>query len=605
MLTASEPTIAATLTGLSSRRNGLLNETRSRYGRPSHSAAAEVGVLTGLRLENIALIDALELRFETGFTVLTGETGAGKSLLLDALDAVLGGAQGGQGARLLRRGSRRGVIEASFALTPAVHGWLTAQELDADEPELLLSREWRCADDRVQSRSRLNGVAVSRAQLLELRPLLLDLTVQGQTQQLARPGQQRRWLDRFGGETIAAALAPAREAVLEWKRAAAALERASAARDSLERERELERERLDDLEAARLEDPQERLRLQAEQDRLAHGVRLQEGVMTLLGRLLEGAEGAPAVLDHLASCEQELQLMAGLDASLEPALHRHTDLLLQVQELVRELDRYGGALESDPERLAGLQDRIAELKALERRHGLDLPGLIALRDQLRDRLAPGGSEASFEALEGAEIAARANRDRFCAVLSACRAAAARTLEEQLMEALRPMGLAHVRFAVALEPAEPGEEGADAVRFLFSANPGQPLAPLQEVASGGEMSRFLLALKTCLAASDPDVTLLFDEIDTGVSGRVSAAIAALLRRLAARRQVFCVTHQPLIAAAADHHFQVSKHVEGGATSTRVSHLRDTQARQRELAELAGGDSGEARSYAASLLERGAS
>jgi DNA repair protein RecN (Recombination protein N) len=165
-----------------------------------------------------------------------------------------------------------------------------------------------------------------------------------------------------------------------------------------------------------------------------------------------------------------------------------------------------------------------------------------------------------------------------------------------------MGLANVRFAVAIESASPGEEGADAVQFLFSANPGQPLAPLAEVASGGEMSRFLLALKTCLAAADQHVTLLFDEIDSGVSGRVSGAMAALLRRLAEQRQVFCVTHQPLVAAAADHHFLVSKEVVEGLTHTRVSQLRDTQARQSELAQLAGGDHHEARSYAASLLEQ---
>jgi DNA repair protein RecN (Recombination protein N) len=163
-------------------------------------------------------------------------------------------------------------------------------------------------------------------------------------------------------------------------------------------------------------------------------------------------------------------------------------------------------------------------------------------------------------------------------------------------------LANVRFAVAINPAPAAEEGADGVQFQFSANPGVPLAPLAEVASGGEMSRFLLALKTCLAAADQHVTLLFDEIDTGVSGRVSGAMATLLSRLAQRRQVFCVTHQPLVAAAADHHFRVAKQVEDGITHTRVSHLRDIRARQLELAELAGGDSGEARSYAASLLEK---
>ena len=558
-------------------------------------------MLTGLRLENIALIEGLELSFSAGFTVLTGETGAGKSILLDALDALLGGAQGSAGARLLRRGAERGVIEASFSLTPPVLNWLGQQQLEPED-ELLLTREWRLTEERLTSRHRLNGVAVSRAQIQELRPLLLDLTVQGQTQQLGRPGQQRRWLDRFGGDPVQALLEPVATAWSQWKRAAAELDQARADLDQIEQQRALQEQVLADLEAAQLEDPQERQQLLAEENRLAHGVRLQEGVMALLGRLVEGAEQAPSVLDHLAACEQELLQMEGLDGGVAPLRNLCSDSLSGLQELARNLDGYGAALDSDPESLGALQERMAQLKALERRHGEGLEGLIALRDRLREQLAPGGGAASLAALELAELGARQQRDRANADISAARLQAAGELERQLMEALRPMGLANVRFAVAINPAPAAEEGADGVQFQFSANPGVPLAPLAEVASGGEMSRFLLALKTCLAAADQHVTLLFDEIDTGVSGRVSGAMATLLSRLAQRRQVFCVTHQPLVAAAADHHFRVAKQVEDGITHTRVSHLRDIRARQLELAELAGGDSGEARSYAASLLEK---
>ena len=559
-------------------------------------------MLTGLRLENIALIERLELAFGRGFTVLTGETGAGKSILLDALDALLGGVQGSAAARLLRRGSERSVIEASFTLTPPLIAWLAEQELEADDDDLLISREWRFTDDRLSSRSRLNGVVVSRAQVQELRPLLLDLTVQGQTQQLARPGQQRRWLDRFAGEPLQPLLEPVGRAYRSWKQAAQALEQARLDWDQRQAQRAELEQLLADLEAAQLEDPLERQRLAAEENRLANGVRLQEGVMTLMGRLLEGADQAPSVLDHLAACEQELGQMEALDGSVQALRQRCSDGLAGLQDLARDLDRYGASLESDPESLAALQERMAQLKTLERRHGLDLAGLIERRDGLREQLGPGGGETSLEALEQAEGRARQQRDQANAALRTQRQAAAKALEQQLMAALRPMGLANVRFAVELEPTTPGEDGADAVQFLFSANPGQPLAPLAEVASGGEMSRFLLALKTCLAAADPHVTLLFDEIDAGVSGRVSGAMAELLRRLAIQRQVFCITHQPLVAAAADHHFRVSKVVEAGQTHTRVSQLRDTQARQAELAELAGGDSGEARSYAASLLEK---
>ncbi|SBO44120.1 DNA repair protein RecN [Cyanobium sp. NIES-981] len=562
-------------------------------------------MLTALRLENIVLIERLELTFSSGFTVLTGETGAGKSILLDALDALLGGFPGGAAARLLRQGAGSGRIEASFTLSPPLERWLVDQQLEdapLEEGTLVLARDWRLSEGRLTSRHRLNGVSINRTQLLELRPLLLDLTVQGQTQHLARAGQQRRWLDRSGGEALEEALACAARAWGAWKQAAAALQQARAALDQLQRQRADQEECLAELEAAGLDDPQERLRLQQEQDRLAHGVRLQEGVAVLLGRLVEGAEGAPSVLDHLAACEPEWQAMRHCDGSVAALQERAAEVLALLQDLVRDLDRYGAGLESDPETLAALQARMQQLKLLERRHGRDLAELIALRDQLRQQLAPGGLQASVQELEQREEEARRQRDAANAALTALRREAAGRLDARMLDALRPMGLANVRFQVRIAPAEPGEEGADAVEFLFSANPGQPLAPLAEVASGGEMSRFLLALKTCLAAADPHVTLLFDEIDSGVSGRVSGAMATLLRRLAARRQVFCVTHQPLVAAAADHHFQVSKQVVAGMTHTRVSQLRDTRARQAELAELAGGDHGEARSYAASLLEK---
>ena len=557
-------------------------------------------MLTGLRLQNIALIEELQLEFGQGFTVLTGETGAGKSILLDALDALLGG----QGPRLLRQGSHQGVIEASFSLSPPLQEWLSEQELECDEEEVLLSREWRQKDDRLTSRHRLNGVAVNRQQIQSLRPLLLDLTVQGQTQQLARPGQQRRCLDRFGAADLQQHLPPVQESYRSWRQASAALEQAKADWLTLQADLERQQQLLDDLEAAQLEDPAERSRLENEENRLAHGVRLQEGVMTLMGRLVDGAEEAPSVLDHLAACEAELFQMQQLDGSVSALNARFGDGFAELQDFIRELDRYGSSLESDPDSLGQLQERIALLKALERRHGKDLSELIVWRDQLREQLVPGGAQASLEALEQTELQARQRRDRCNGQLTQARRLAAAALEQDLIQALRPMGLANVRFEVAIEPMDPGEEGADAVQFLFSANPGQPLAPLAEVASGGEMSRFLLALKTCLAAADQHVTLLFDEIDTGVSGRVSGAMAELLQRLAQQRQVFCVTHQPLVAAAADHHFQVAKEVRDGTTHTRVSQLRDTQARQAELAELAGGDFGETRSYAASLLKRAA-
>ena len=555
-------------------------------------------MLTGLQLQNIALIDRLELEFGSGFTVLTGETGAGKSILLDALDAVLGGAQGAAGQRLLREGSERSRIEASFQLTPLLQAWLSEADFEPED-ELLVSREWKRLDgERWSSRSRLNGTPVNRQQLLSLRPLLIDLTVQGQTQLLSKPGQQRQWLDRLGGSSLAALRADVAAAWQGWCESAAALEAVEREQQRCEEERAEQEALLEQLEAAGLEDPGEQEQLEQDQDRLVHGVRLQEGLVQLFRRFRDGADQAPSLQDHLAASVQELQAMAQLDGSLTGVKDQALDLEANVEELLRSLDQYSLALESDPEHLDRIQERLAELKRLQRRHGLDLAGLIDRRDGLRQRLGDGGFEVDLQRLRLVEQSQRQQRDQANTALRQARSQAAIDLQASLLKLLPPMGLANVRFEVDLRPAEPADHGADAVSFLFSANPGQPLAPLVEVASGGEMSRFLLALKTTLAAVDGSSTLLFDEIDAGVSGRVSGAMADLLRSLGEQRQVFCVTHQPLVAAVADHHFRINKEVKEGVTYSRVSRLRDTRERQQELAELAGGD--QADLYAASLL-----
>jgi DNA repair protein RecN (Recombination protein N) len=559
-------------------------------------------VLTGLRLDNIALIERLELAFEQGFSVLTGETGAGKSLLLDALDALLGGMQGTTAGRLVRTGCDRAVIEATFTPDPAARRWLQEHQLDDDGGDLVLSREWRRQDERLSSRSRLNGTVVNRQQLLELRPLLIDLTVQGQTQQLAYAGQQRRWIDRLGGEPLAQCLRTVSASWQVWQNCHAEVLKLETDRRRFKEQQEEQDALLMELEAASLDDPAEIQQLEQEQDRLVHGVRLLEGLAVLIGRLQDGAEQAPSALDHLTACCHELQQLQSLDSSLSVSAERCLDMEAGLLDLIRSIEAYGASLESDPERLGELQERLALLKRLERRYGVELKVLIERRDTLRDQNAAGGADAALDVLRDQEQEARKHRDSCNQSLTVLRQASAACLEERLMTHLRPMGLENVRFRVDFSAVEPMDLGADAICFLFSANPGQPLSPLAEVASGGEMSRFLLALKTCLADVDGSSTLLFDEIDSGVSGRVSGEMANLLRTMAKNRQVFCVTHQPLVAAAADHHFRVSKEVVDGETRSRVSHLRDTQARRQELAELAGGDFDDAQAYAASLLEQ---
>ena len=557
-------------------------------------------MLLALKLDNIALIDALDLQLAPGLTVLTGETGAGKSLLLDSLDVLLGGEVP---RHLLRHGQDQACIEGCFALPRATSLLLKQRGLEVAErqpSELVVTRRLYRRGGRISSRGRLNGLSVNRQALLDLRPLLMDLTVQGQTRMLGRQAQQRRWLDGLGNRPHQEALQQVAAAHELWVQRHSSLERLKAEQQDAQQRWRENTLMLTELRQAALEDPQELVTLKQSQDRLAHALRLQQGSWSVAQAIQEPLPEQAAALDLLGQAEGELQAMVAVDPTLAPLLQRLQLAQEEAQSVAMALQDYSQQLESHPQALAELQERIAQLQSLERRHGQSLAQLIHRRDQLEAAAAEPDWEVRQQWAQQEERAAHDRLRQACGQLRQYRRQAADRLEAHLMAALRPMGLEQMRFAVDLQPRPPGQHGSEQVCFLFSANPGEAMAPLGEVASGGEMSRFLLSLKTCLAGTELPMTLLFDEIDSGVSGRISTAMAQLLHRLARRHQVFCVTHQPLIAARADHHFRVSKHVEGGRTRTRVTELTAMADREEELTHLVGGDPQEARRYVASLL-----
>ena len=559
-------------------------------------------VLLSLRLHNIVLIDSLELFFEKGFTVFTGETGAGKSILLDAVDALLGGTQSNNGMRLLRSGKDCAQIEASFKINKSIARWLKNHEFENQDTEIFISREWRLKDSRLINRCRINGTVVNKNQILSLRPLLIDLTAQGQTHKLALPGQQLNWLDSLGSEALETLRLKVKASWKEWQNANYKLLKAREDAQKYKHEFKELLILLDELETANLENSDEIINLQKEQDRLVNGVSLQSALSLLITYLKLGTDQFPSVLDQLGICFQELQKMIKMDSSLQSLFDKISDINTDLNDLNNELDRYHDLLNSDPVRLDQVQERLIFLQRLEQRYDLSLSQLIIRRNELRESLTLNKVEDSFTDLVSQENSARAVRDSNNKLLSQMRKEIACEFEIALMEHLSPMGLSNIQFKAELMNSNPSENGEDAVQFLFSANPGQALVPLGEVASGGEMSRFLLAFKAILAKVDGSSTLFFDEIDSGMSGRVSKEIANILKDLARDRQVFCVTHQPLIAAAADHHFAVSKNINKGSTRSEVMLLSDFSTRKRELAELAGGDLVEATAYAASLLEQ---
>ncbi len=559
-------------------------------------------MLVGLRLKNIAIIDALELSFDKGFSVFTGETGAGKSILLDSIDALLGGGQPLTIGRLLREGAESCSIEATFLINDSIYQWLEKHSFFLDEDELVLMREWKLRDSRFISRFRLNGEVINKNQILSLRPLLIDFTAQGHAQKISDTQSQLFWLDRYGSHNMKHAILEVQTCWKEWNRLSSDLIQLKTDLQVLESQRDEMKNFLDDIDSLMLDDPAEDRKLEIEQDRLVHGVRLQEGLSVLFNHLKSSKDSLPTVSDQLAICMEELKSIKVLDNSLDSIYNSFFDLSIHVQDLVDSLEKYNFSLESEPEQLANIQSRISQIKQLKNRYSLDLPELIKKKNDYINNLDEENTNELIDQLFESVSLAEQSRDEANQKLSNLRKTVASELEQKLENCLISLGLKHVRFHVEITSSQPTINGSDNVKFLFSPNPGQPLAPINEIASGGEMSRFLLALKTILSTVEGASTLIFDEIDSGVSGRISSAIAELLRSLSVHRQVFCVTHQPLLAAVADNHFSVSKIIENGSTITKVSHLNHFADRQNEIALLAGGDFTEAKVYAASLLEK---
>jgi DNA repair protein RecN (Recombination protein N) len=572
-------------------------------------------MLLSLRIENLALIDRLELEFGSGLNVLTGETGAGKSIILDAIDAALGGKVS---SRAIRTGVDRASIEATFRVDPTVAAWLAEQEIDLLEDNCAVCyREISTSSGNFRSRSRVNGVLVNRQLMDGLRDRFIEITAQGQTTQLTTPASQRQLLDLYGGETLLRQRDVVASAYSNCQQALQALENCRQFEQQRWQRLDLLEYQIKELATANLKEPDELERLEQERQRLSHVVDLQQLSYKVYQALYQNDAGEPAVADLLGEAETTLSQMLDYDAGLQPILDLVSAALAQAVEAGRQINVYGEELETDPQRLGEVEERMRSLKQIVRKYG-PLSEAIALCQKLQAELTEiksGGQ--SLEELEAKYQVCRSTLDLASQELTRLRSLAAGDLEGRLVEQLKPLGMKKVKFQVAIAPCPPGSTGADRVTFEFSPNPGEPLQPLAAIASGGEMSRFLLALKACFSEVDAIGTLIFDEVDAGVSGKVAQAIAEQLHQLSQSHQVLCVTHQPLIAAMADHHFRVDKQLIENAeaiastpdsvrTVIRVSRLSDRQTRREELAQLAGGKSApDAIAFADSLLTQAAS
>ena len=576
-------------------------------------------MLVNLKINNFALVDSLELNLDNGLSVLTGETGAGKSIILDAIDVVLGGKTN---SRMIRTGSDRSLLEATFQINPSLNAWLAEQEIDPwEEDTLICSREIIVGKSNLRSRSRVNGVLVNRQLMTELRSRLVEITAQGQTVNLLISEQQRHLLDAYGGKTIDKQSEKVASAYDTTQKAKKALEQRIQSEQELLQRQDLLKFQLKDLDEAELTDANELDELEQERDRLSHVVELQQLGNQTYQMLYEGDDDAPAAADLLGKAESCLMEMAEYDTELNSILEMVQSGLAQIVEAGQQIYGYSEGLEADPERLSEIEARIRQLKNVCRKYGPDLIDAIALYEKLKEELAliTGGGQ-SIAALEEAYQSALSRLTTECKKLTQLRQKAATKLEKQLVKELKPLAMDKVVFECRLIESPPTATGADKVVFYFSPNAGEKIQPLSVIASGGEMSRFLLALKACFTgAEQSSSTLIFDEIDAGVSGKVAQAIAEKLHQLGKQHQVLCVTHQPLIAAMANGHFKVEKTIveevsnsnKNGSsiadirTVVRVKALGNHKVRAEELAQITGGhDADDAIAFAESLLTKAA-
>ncbi len=536
-------------------------------------------MLMNLQVRDFAIVDRIDIEFEQGMTVLTGETGAGKSILVDALGLVLGDRGN---AQLVRDGARRAEFAAEFDVSglPVVSAWLEEQALDLDGDCLL--RRVIGADGR--SRAFINGNAVPLSQLKALGEMLLDIHGQHFHQSLGRRDIQRDLLDYYGGLLDDRAVVATH--YIEWQTLAERLEKLLDAESERASRLDLLTFQLQELDALAIE-PGEYDELTGERQKLHHSGRLAEGVGIALSRLYDDDGSANSLV---AEAQRSIDPLLEYDAALEPVVELLNSASIQVAEAADALRRYTDTIDMDPARRDAVEERLDAIQTLARKHRVEPDDLPALADRLRnehDELSH--AEERGRELEQQADAARNEYEVLSRALSKARHAAAKKFSTAVGDAMHGLGMPSGVFEVALASLEMNVArpwGLDQVEFLISANPGQAPQSLAKIASGGELSRMSLAIQVIASDGSAIPTMVFDEVDSGVGGGVAEMVGRCLQDLGTNRQVLCVTHLPQVASLADQHFRISKVTDGKSTRTQV-HALAREERIEELARMLGG------------------
>ena len=551
-------------------------------------------MLRSLSIRDFAIVDRLDLEFAPGFTVLTGETGAGKSILIDALAVVLGARAD---SALVREGKDRAEVSAAFDTEDngTLIAYLQENDLAGDEGECLLRRVVEASG---RSRTYVNGRPATVLQLKDIGEHLVDIHGQHAHQSLLRASAQRDLVDGYAAAAeLAAQVSRTFAGWRDIRRQLVALETGAQALAAEREQLEWQEKELDAL-AFRAEDWEE---LQAEHKRLAHAASLIEAVQFGLEALSEGE--APA-LAAVTSVHSRLHAMMDFDPALKEILDTLEPAQIQLQESIYSLRHYQQRLELDPQRLREVDARLDAVHTAARKFKLQIADMPARLRQIKGRLAELAAGFDADALRERESQAQENYRKLAAKLSSVRKKGAADLAKKVTAALQSLAMADGRFDIALTAlAEGGANGLEQIEFLVAGHVGATPRPLAKVASGGELSRVSLAIQTVTSQVAAVPTLIFDEVDAGIGGRVAEIVGRMLKALGRKHQVMCVTHLPQVAAAGDYQWQVSKSAAGGKVTSAVAVL-DRTARIEEVARMLGGVkiTDTTRKHAAEMLDQ---
>lgn len=534
-------------------------------------------MLRSLHIRDFVIVDALELDFEAGFTALTGETGAGKSILIDALSLALGGrAEAG----VVRAGESKAEIIAEFTLdrvAPA-RAWLATQELADEDRNLCLFR--RVIDSHNRSKAFINGTAVTLTQMREIAQMLIDIHGQHEHQSLLKRDAQLALLDDFADNGDR--LSEVSRLYAQW----AELARTRATREANEaavaREADELTFQINELDRLKFSVSAWEL-TQSEQRRLANAAQLIASTETAIDALGESETAALAQIDRVA---KDLDTASEADPALKETVTLIETASVELREAVAALRHYLRKLDVDPARLAEVDREIASVQEMSRKFRVDAVRLPEILEKKRERLAALGGGQSLDELIAAEVAARDAYQESAKKLSKSRHTAARKFASEVTQSLQQLAMPGGKFSVEFSPREASATGLEACEFQVAAHAGQSAGPLAKIASGGELSRVSLAIQMMASAKGGVTTMIFDEVDAGIGGRVAEVVGRLLRALGSKHQVLAVTHLPQVAACAEQQFQVAKSARAGVVTTAIERL-DEAKRVEEIARMLGG------------------